>query len=607
MSDISIKSNSVLSSIKVPEKFPFPYVPEKFTSKEKKILTQFFTNYDKPVFAIFNLPQEVVGAMFSRYSRTAKSVRRLFLDEFCNTEALRTAENTEKNFKKAKERTADFYKRVFAEFGDDSVIQMGSVHIAFEYVSQLIGAKAVEDQRIGASYIEKSTRYVDFGSFVNGHRLFMEPPEIMRSSYSKRFIKLNNALFDAYANNMPKVLHHLKNRFPLDAQKVEDTQSGKLLGYKNIKDQKARAMIQGAYERSIKAKTLDTIRPFLPLTTVTNLGAHFSGQSAENTINKMLSSSYVEVRLLGVLAYQELSKVIPNFLHNIDHPFGEIARNYRKEVRDRMSEVAVRVERKVKNDDKTETKIIDYESDADVKIASQILYTSNRKLLSKKEIVAWCKRTKKKKGKKWSPTLIKIISSAVPDRRRDGRNRRQKLPRAFEHAYVEVEFFKDIGTYKDLQRNRLSSTERQFYKAEDFYIPPEFKEKGMEEVLNDYLQLSKETMSLQKKLLNSGKEELINASEYVTLLGNKVRFNVRANLRQWVFFAELRTIAGGHPTYRRALQEAVSQIIDKMPFMKKIFAHVDWTKDYGLGRLKAEISTQKRLADIKSVKDVRKK
>src|SRR4030042_5428752 len=199
---------SFIDKIDIPKKFPFPYKPEPFTSKEKSILSQFFTNYDKPIYAIHNLPQEVVGAMFSRYSRTSKSVRRLFLDEFWGSEKLGVglAKAGDNKYKKAKERTADFYRRVFAEFGDDSVIQMGSVHIAFEYISQLIGAKGVEDQRIGASYIEKSTRYVDFGSFVNKHRLFMEPEEIRKSSYSKEFIRLNNTLFDAYVKHMPTVL-----------------------------------------------------------------------------------------------------------------------------------------------------------------------------------------------------------------------------------------------------------------------------------------------------------------------------------------------------------------------------------------------------------------
>src|SRR4029450_11242957 len=56
--------------------------PDTFTSEEVEALQPYFTNTDRPVFALINLPETVKGAMFARYSRSAKSLRRLFLDEF---------------------------------------------------------------------------------------------------------------------------------------------------------------------------------------------------------------------------------------------------------------------------------------------------------------------------------------------------------------------------------------------------------------------------------------------------------------------------------------------------------------------------------------------
>src|ERR1700682_2338739 len=53
-----------------------------FTPDETRALAPYFTNSDKPVFALINLPETVKGALFARYSRSAKSLRRLFLDEF---------------------------------------------------------------------------------------------------------------------------------------------------------------------------------------------------------------------------------------------------------------------------------------------------------------------------------------------------------------------------------------------------------------------------------------------------------------------------------------------------------------------------------------------
>ena len=55
---------------------------EEFTSDERARLAPYFTNLDRTVFALTNLPETVKGALFARYSRSAKSLRRLFLDEF---------------------------------------------------------------------------------------------------------------------------------------------------------------------------------------------------------------------------------------------------------------------------------------------------------------------------------------------------------------------------------------------------------------------------------------------------------------------------------------------------------------------------------------------
>ena len=60
----------------------FPYSEERFTADEEAVLRRYVTNLDQPVFALVNLPEVVKGALFARYSRSPKSLRRLFLDEF---------------------------------------------------------------------------------------------------------------------------------------------------------------------------------------------------------------------------------------------------------------------------------------------------------------------------------------------------------------------------------------------------------------------------------------------------------------------------------------------------------------------------------------------
>jgi thymidylate synthase ThyX len=580
--------------LQIPSQYTFPYKPEKFTEKEKKILDNFFTNTNKPVFAIYNLPQEVVGAMFSRYSRSEKSVRRLFLDEFWNSSLTVYKKDNEK-LKKAMDRTKEFYQRVFAEFGDDSVIQMGSIHIAFEYVSQ-IAAKVIEDQRIGSSYIEKSTRYVNFGSKVNNHYLYMEAPEIKNSKFYKEYLKVNNFAFEAYNRNFKNALKFLLIKYNLDDQIVEDTKTGKRIRYSELKDEESNQKISQAYKRALKAKAFDTVRIFLPTTTVTNLGAHYSGQSVENTINKLMSSSHSEVRLLGFLAFKELLTIIPNFLQKINHKHGEIMREYRKNINLYQQKLSNKYIKEIKKGKINDVALVDFDLDGDAKIASQILFTGQTKsYFSKSIFFNWAK--KKINLKK----VHRIIDEAVSDRTNQNINRRHKLSRAFEHAFAEVEFYKNFGIYRDLQRNRLSSTERLYLNTNELDIPKEYKEKGMEEVLKDYIKLHKMTKELNYKILKS-KDIPFSSAEYVSLLGHKLRFNIRANIRQWVFFSELRTIPGGHPSYRNAMQVAIREILKKMSYLEKVFAKVDWVEDYGLGRFMAEIKTQEKLSEIQKNK-----
>src|SRR6267378_6844422 len=134
-----------------------------FTSAESAVLARYFTNLDRPVFALRNLPEVVKGALFSRYSRTEKSLRRVLLDEFINEpdSGFQHLSGTQSDDMVAVRRAEEFYERVLVGYGDDSVAELAGAHVALERVSTL-AAKALEDSRIGISPLEKSTRYVRF-------------------------------------------------------------------------------------------------------------------------------------------------------------------------------------------------------------------------------------------------------------------------------------------------------------------------------------------------------------------------------------------------------------------------------------------------------------
>src|SRR5579884_2510324 len=137
-----------------------PYAEERFTDDEAEILRRYFTNLDGPVFALVNLPEVVKGALFARYSRSSKSLRRLFLDEFVGDLDISGDAGVDATVGLA--RAEQLYDKVFFEYGDDSVAQLGGVHLACEQASNVL-TKVLERGRL-MSYMEKSTRYVRYDS-----------------------------------------------------------------------------------------------------------------------------------------------------------------------------------------------------------------------------------------------------------------------------------------------------------------------------------------------------------------------------------------------------------------------------------------------------------
>jgi thymidylate synthase ThyX len=112
------------------------YVAEEFTAEEADILRRYFTNLDKPVFALVNLPEVVKGALFARYSRSPLSLRRLFLQEFVGDLDIEGDQTIDATV--GLRRAEELYDKVFFEYGDDSVAQLGGVHLACEQASNVL-------------------------------------------------------------------------------------------------------------------------------------------------------------------------------------------------------------------------------------------------------------------------------------------------------------------------------------------------------------------------------------------------------------------------------------------------------------------------------------
>ncbi|HMR96660.1 MAG TPA: thymidylate synthase, partial [Microthrixaceae bacterium] len=186
------------------------YVAEQFTPEEAAVLRRYFTSLDGPVFALVNLPEVVKGALFARYSRSAKSLRRLFLDEFVGE--LDTTGDESVDATIGLERAESLYDRVFFEYGDDSVAQLGGVHLACEQASNLL-TKVLEWGRL-MSYLEQSTRYIPYDERLGGRFRYHRDPEILGSPLGARYVGDMDQLFDSYSALATDMSEHFRDRHP---------------------------------------------------------------------------------------------------------------------------------------------------------------------------------------------------------------------------------------------------------------------------------------------------------------------------------------------------------------------------------------------------------
>src|ERR1700691_1407442 len=171
------------------------FAPESFSAEEREVLSHYVTNLDGPVFALVNLPEVVKGALFARYSRSAKSLRRLFLDEFVGDLDIAGDETVDATI--GLRRAEELYARIFGEYGDDSVAQLGGVHLACEQASNVL-TKVLERGRL-MSYLEQSTRYIPYDTrMVTGHYRYYRDPDVLDSPYGARYVGEMDRAFDTY-------------------------------------------------------------------------------------------------------------------------------------------------------------------------------------------------------------------------------------------------------------------------------------------------------------------------------------------------------------------------------------------------------------------------
>jgi len=529
-----------------------------FTAKEKKILSGHFSNTDGSVFAIITPRQVDRGALMSRYSRTDKSMRQIFLDEFLKSE----------------NRGEEFYNRVLLEYGDDSVAELGEAQIAIEGLSN-IAVKKIEDRRIGLSYLEKSSRYVAWNKKINGQYRFYRDPELMKSRYADLYLETCNFSFDVYSKNIEQMINYVREKHPIEKYSFKDSKDKKEKKFLKLKDESDIKSANMIYNGSTKAKALDILRGLLPASTLTNVGITGNGRAFEYLLTVLGSSDLHEERDLASKIKKELDTIIKSFVRRTDDKYGKALQNYLRDLKSSARKVAREIKPKITLG--VHTKLVDYESEKNAidKVITSIIYEQSPST-SYLNILQQVKNMS-------NENKSRIINSLTKLRK----NRRHRPPRAFENVYYTFDLLNNFGMFRDFHRHRVLTLERQLLTTDHGYeIPDEIRVLGIDKDFDDCMDMTKNTF-------NKIRVKFPEQSQYVVNFAYNYPYFIKFNLREACHLIELRTVPQGHVDYRKVAQHMYKEINRVHPNLCKIIKFVD-LKEYDLERFKSEKRTEEK-------------
>lgn len=529
---------------------------EEFSSEQRALLQRYVSNTEGDIFVLRNLPEVIKGALFSRYSRSPLGLRTLLLKEFIlgsesSFEAIAPSCKEEEQSLAIK-KAQNFYDRILDGYGDDSIGELGGAHLAVENISML-GAKFLETPRIGGSPLEKSTRYIPFDQKVKGRYLYYLEPTLMTSRWSALYKETCDHLFETYSALIPPVTELFEKQHP-----YEEGSS------------------KAAHTSALRAKVLDVLRGLLPAGTLTNLGLFGNGRFFEALLHKLSAHPHAELRGVGKGCFEELNKVIPSFVRRAEtsHPHHKGFAQFYASASAQLKALAE--QHPLSSEESTPgAHLIGWDPEGPVEVAAALLYPEGHHSLE----------NLRRACRNWRDGQLTALFEELATLRA---NRRHKSPRALEHASFTFDMVADFGIYRDLQRHRLLTQERQLLTCNlGYYSPPELEGTAMEGPYKEAMERAQEAYG---QIASSFAEE----AQYIVPMAFNVRWYFHVNLRALQWITELRSQAAGHSTYRLLAQQMAKEVMGAVPSFASFFKFVDFN-GYDLGRLGQERRKMERL------------
>jgi thymidylate synthase ThyX len=504
------------------------------------LLAPYVTSLDSPVFALRDLPEEVVAVLFAYYSRSREDLRssllRLIREQDLDLAgSAATALQENQSLGQARRKAQEFHEKWVVGYGHASVAEHAVAHLAIEDVS-IIASKVIEDARL-ASYTEKSTRYVPFS------RAFYTAPEL---SDGTRYLEAIHRLFDHYEELLPIVTEAIR-----------------------ATADRAQFKTERGFLNSCTAQACDALRYLLPAATLTNLGLTANARTLEHLVSKMLSHPLGEVREIGSRIKEHASRVIPTLI--------KYARpsEYLRETPPALTSLAAEL-LAVACADRTggeaaPVRLVASPTDPEPRLAAAILsefcgesYNAIQQALTNQGPAA----------------VQRVIEAYLSGRRTYGdpvHGYTDPPLRSLEHLYFTFEIVVDYGAYRDIQRHRMATQTTQPLGCELGYDVPELLVRcGFQQRFESAMEEAADAWAALRR------GPLPELAQYVVPLAYRKRALITWNLRELHHFIGLRSARQGHPSYRRIAQQVYHELERAHPFLAR-FIRVD-LQDYEMAR-----------------------
>ena len=482
-------------------------------NNEQIVLNHFFTNSDRPIFAIRNVPPALQNYIYTGISRFP-SVRERFvkiLGEKCDLAQLAAAIKENKvddalagavSF--AAERNRDLYFNI----KHGSSAEGASAFVVAENCP-IYATEDLQDFYWPLTTMEFSTRYA---KRFDINRAFWEP-KVMNSELADEARTVITHNFELYQKGFEPVMEVVK------------------------------AKLQGA-ELKETISALDALRCCIPLAAHTTIILGGNRRAVAEHFRKMLAIDDSFTSQYASTALQELSNADPGFFEGHQPDAQVIERN--KKLRAHAEMLFGKRFEPVK-----ETTVLHYNYPLEEVAMAQILYpyctVPFKTVFDKVSILNDSERRE----------LFDIATS--------GRDNRKNPVRGFETRHLVFEIETGWRLWKDFKRNRMNLRFHQDLRGLAGWETPDMIAESS--IAREYETAMKATADLMEKVHS----KFGGVSRTVGAQGSRKRFLLCMGPRQLTVLGELRTCGEGDRGYRRISSDMIRQAKEANP---RLFGHI---------------------------------